>query len=292
MSAFMYLAHFDLHNPPFQILTPNDFSPAFDQGVTERMTKKRISQYLTTQLQAAGYRGPAVFSPVAIDILHKVSGGQMQQVNILADKSLLAAFIENTHWVQERHVLAAMRDSEIVYTPVWYEQKKWRYAVSGFLFFTFVAGIVVMHQPSHSEATPSPVNVISEQSRNPSLNSARADANKPLVNQRIEAAGFWLTQIQESATSIQLFVTEDDRPAKLERFLHRAAQFGTLNQLYILPIKQNKKSVFQIIYGQYSTLEAANTALNSLPEKYKAAFKPVVCKIKIETQTCQIDSKD
>jgi septal ring-binding cell division protein DamX len=38
----------------------------------------------------------------------------MRRVNILADKALLAAFVENTHQIESRHVQAAIRDSEMV----------------------------------------------------------------------------------------------------------------------------------------------------------------------------------
>ncbi len=37
----------------------------------------------------------------------------MRRINILADKSLLAAFVEDTHGIEPRHVQAAMRDSEL-----------------------------------------------------------------------------------------------------------------------------------------------------------------------------------
>jgi hypothetical protein len=37
----------------------------------------------------------------------------MRRVNILADKSLLAAFIENTYYIKPQHVQAAIRDSEL-----------------------------------------------------------------------------------------------------------------------------------------------------------------------------------
>jgi septal ring-binding cell division protein DamX len=37
----------------------------------------------------------------------------MRRINILADKSLLAAFVEDTHNIEPRHVQAAMRDSEL-----------------------------------------------------------------------------------------------------------------------------------------------------------------------------------
>jgi hypothetical protein len=65
------------------------------------------------RMRAAGYRGPNIFSPGAIKLIADASNGLMRRVNILADKSLLAAFVEDTHDVEERHVQAAMRDCEI-----------------------------------------------------------------------------------------------------------------------------------------------------------------------------------
>jgi septal ring-binding cell division protein DamX len=42
----------------------------------------------------------------------KTSSGLTRRVNLIADKALLAAFSENTHSIQPRHIKAALRDSE------------------------------------------------------------------------------------------------------------------------------------------------------------------------------------
>jgi septal ring-binding cell division protein DamX len=47
----------------------------------------------------------------------------MRRVNILADKALLAAFVENTHKIEARHVQAAIRDSEMVPMHNWFNRK-------------------------------------------------------------------------------------------------------------------------------------------------------------------------
>jgi septal ring-binding cell division protein DamX len=65
-------------------------------------------------MRAAGYKGPDVFSAAAVLHIGKASQGLMRRVNILADKALLAAFVENTHKIEDRHVQAAIRDSEMV----------------------------------------------------------------------------------------------------------------------------------------------------------------------------------
>jgi MSHA biogenesis protein MshM len=63
-------------------------------------------------MRAAGYRGPNVFAPEAVRRIVKASEGLTRRVNIVADKSLLAAFADNQHGITARHVDRAVRDSE------------------------------------------------------------------------------------------------------------------------------------------------------------------------------------
>ncbi|MFZ6798661.1 ExeA family protein [Undibacterium sp. Di24W] len=84
-----------------------------------------IPEFLMFRMRAAGYHGPNVFSKAAIKRLAKVSEGIVRRINILADKALLAAFADNTHAVEAKHINAAIRDSEfsskkpdIAYQPI------------------------------------------------------------------------------------------------------------------------------------------------------------------------------
>ncbi|MDD5383933.1 MAG: AAA family ATPase [Gallionella sp.] len=77
------------------------------------LSRNTLENYLMFRMRAAGYRGPDIFSPNAIKLIADTSNGLMRRINILADKSLLAAFVEDTHNIEARHVQAAMRDSEI-----------------------------------------------------------------------------------------------------------------------------------------------------------------------------------
>lgn len=72
-----------------------------------------LENYLMFRMRTANYHGPNIFSPAAIKLIAKASNGLMRRANVLADKALLAAFIENTHYIELRHIEAAMRDSEI-----------------------------------------------------------------------------------------------------------------------------------------------------------------------------------
>jgi MSHA biogenesis protein MshM len=73
---------------------------------------KEIGEYLIFRLRAAGYFGPHLFTNAAIAKIASSAQGLVRRVNILADKSLLAAFAENVYQVTPKHVQAAIGDSE------------------------------------------------------------------------------------------------------------------------------------------------------------------------------------
>ncbi len=88
------------------------------------LSQKFIHDYLMFRMRAAGYKGPDIFTPEAEKMIGKASQGLLRRVNILADKALLAAFVENTHAIEARHVQAALRDSEMMPMNPWANRKQ------------------------------------------------------------------------------------------------------------------------------------------------------------------------
>ncbi|MHB9116943.1 MAG: AAA family ATPase [Burkholderiales bacterium] len=72
---------------------------------------ENTGEYLNHRLRAVGYRGPDLFPPKAIALIAKASRGLARRINILADKTLLAAYAENAHTIRLDHVRTALRDS-------------------------------------------------------------------------------------------------------------------------------------------------------------------------------------
>ena len=73
---------------------------------------KEIGDYLIFRLRAAGYYGPHLFTDKAIQKISNAAEGLVRRVNILADKSMLAAFADNVYQITPKHVNAAIADSE------------------------------------------------------------------------------------------------------------------------------------------------------------------------------------
>jgi len=78
----------------------------------EPLIRSDIDSYVDFRMRAAGYRGPSLFMPQAMKRIARASVGLTRRINILADKSLLAAFADGEHQVTAKHARAAVRDSE------------------------------------------------------------------------------------------------------------------------------------------------------------------------------------
>lgn len=108
--------------------------PELDENLSEqhiRQLKERITysfnlaplqeyevrDYINTRLRVSGYQNMDLFNPKAVREIWKHSGGLLRRINILCDKSCLAAFAENDREVVARHVRTAINDSDFSAMP-------------------------------------------------------------------------------------------------------------------------------------------------------------------------------
>jgi type II secretory pathway predicted ATPase ExeA/septal ring-binding cell division protein DamX len=76
------------------------------------LTPAEVASYLEFRLRKAGFNGSALFSNDAVRRLAAACGGRTRRLNLLADKSLLAAFAGNAGKVKGEHVDRACADEE------------------------------------------------------------------------------------------------------------------------------------------------------------------------------------
>jgi MSHA biogenesis protein MshM len=69
-------------------------------------------QYIAYRLGQCGYNGPALFSTKAIDLLFRAAQGTPRMINVIAHKSLVAAFADQSRQVMPIHVRRAMADGQ------------------------------------------------------------------------------------------------------------------------------------------------------------------------------------
>jgi len=79
--------------------------------VLQLLDRKAASEYLLYRMRTiAGYEGPDIFSPAALRLIDVAASGLLRQLNMIADKSLTAAFLARASSVEADHVRKVMTD--------------------------------------------------------------------------------------------------------------------------------------------------------------------------------------
>jgi len=260
------------------------------------LSAPEVAKYVSFRMRAAGYRGPDVFAPGALARVARASGGLTRRINILADKSLLAAFTQDVHAVTERHVRAAIADSEFARL-----RKPWRPAV--YAGAALVAGVLIgaaVHWAFFSraikleapvaqipaippaQAAPAPVTEIQQPDPPPppllrpdqvQRLSGYSPAGQRLLAERIAATHELLERVPDEQFAIELFITDNTDPARMERFLMRARGLVPLGELFVIPVARGGQYRLRVIFGEFPSRAAAIEAGKHLPPRYQQAFR-------------------
>ena len=83
------------------------------------LTPAECADYLAFRLLRAGNQGERLFDAGALRLVCRASRGLGRRLNLLADKSLLAAFAGNSRHVSRCHVLQALADAPFVTPRGW-----------------------------------------------------------------------------------------------------------------------------------------------------------------------------
>ena len=87
------------------------------------LSRDEINYYLNHRLIVAGYKGGRMFSPLALLVLQRKTGGIPRLVNILAHKALLAVYGKGKRMVGLRDILAASQDTGATRSTWWRDWK-------------------------------------------------------------------------------------------------------------------------------------------------------------------------
>jgi len=96
----------------------------------------------------------------------------------------------------------------------------------------------------------------------------------PLLLARLEATRELLETEPDARYSLELYITENSDPARIERFLMRARDLVPLDEIFVLPLETGGRYRIWALYGVYADRAAAQEGRQQLPPKYQQAFRP------------------
>ncbi len=247
---------------------------------------KEIGEYLIFRLRAAGYFGPHLFSNTAISKIATSAEGLVRRVNILADKSLLAAFADNEYQVTPKHVQAAIADSEFG------AEKSKQQAKQSQVFMwvaLLVLGLALGYAASHwqqKQAIPSaqkpeivvaqPAPKVVEIAKDKNVNQTNtatvatgsasnisAAPQEDILTRRLNATSVWLANQAPTTVSIQLMGATNNTQLKTD--LEILSQQIELDNIYVYRTKVNNLPFLTVLYGSFANRFEATQALQKLP---------------------------
>jgi MSHA biogenesis protein MshM len=115
----------------------------------QAMSAPAMRGYLLHRLHSSGYSGAALFSRQALSLLYSASGGVPRLINIIAHKSLLAAYGQGRDRVSRKHMISAIVDTTeskalgrlLVYRDYWLWPILTAAMVAAVLFFPLGKGL-------------------------------------------------------------------------------------------------------------------------------------------------------
>jgi MSHA biogenesis protein MshM len=261
---------------------------------------KEVGEYLIFRLRAAGYHGPHLFSEKAINKIARAAEGLVRRVNILADKSLLAAFADNVYLVTPKHVNAAIADSEFGAERA--KKTSRNFLILG-IFGVMMAGLLLgylahlayqegmlnrfFNQATHAKAqNPAEIpdkskpledaslkKAETQQAVSPATNDAPVQqsavqedktTSTDILQARLTATQRWLSLNASETVTIQILGASDDN--QLRQQLAVLTQSVALDNLYVYETKVSGRDFYSVLYGSYPDRFLAYEALKKLPE--------------------------
>lgn len=260
-----------------------------------------IGVYLMFRMRAAGYRGPDLFTRRAIQTISQSSEGLTRRINILADKSLLAAFSEGLHQVDLRQVKAAIGDSR--FKPL-SANRSGRgcllagvaaslCATAGLAYFAgsqsnrqhamehaavtpvggtqtvptenlgkAASGVTsVFGAPAQPSAPGAPLVAASAAASPVKLPPASGNNPLPLLAERISATDAWLKTVPENHFTIQLLLADAGNQREVAGFIAANDKLLDVTQIRVFRTVINGRDRLGVIYGDYPTRDLAAATL-------------------------------
>ena len=253
-----------------------------------------VGKYLSFRMRAAGYRGPEVFTPRAVRRIASAAGGLTRRINILADKALLAAFTENTHAITHRHVRAAVADSEFAAPR---RSSRLLLYVAAAAAAGIAIGAAVPWMFSLPEVKPAPAPApVALVPREPVKEDPAPEPPKPepkallnpdqekriggysagghrLLAGRLSSSLERLEKADDERYSLELYMTDNPDPARMERFLLRARDLVPIEDVMVIPVSAAGQYRLWVLFGEFPTRDEAINAAKRLPPRYQEAFR-------------------
>jgi len=234
------------------------------------LAESEVADYLRSRLAVAGYRGPDLFSPSLITRMTRISGGLSRRINVLADKTLLAAYAGQTHTLTSAHLDAAAGDAEMQPHPqrplIRPEHRRWAWLSAGLAaalgLLVFVAWQSLSQKPSPLAAVPAAQSPSVAAFPEATVTAAPVVESIARVTDLARQTQHWLAAASPGTHVIQVASAKEAAQAAVLLMIFGHA---TPQPVRVLHGLSQGKPAWMILAGEYPNRDTAMAALRTLP---------------------------
>ncbi|MHB8759920.1 MAG: ExeA family protein [Thiobacillus sp.] len=219
------------------------------------LNESEVADYLRARLAVAGYRGPDLFPAALITRLTHLSAGLSRRINVLADKTLLAAYAAQTHTLTPAHLDAAAGDAEIPQTrraaPRRLSKRCRAWLSAGVAALGLLGWAAWQARPQPSATVPAVAAI-----PRPALPDAAGVLDEARRTRQ------WLAAAAPGTHVIQIAAAKDAAQAAV---LLAGLDPATPRPVRVLYGRSRGAPAWMILAGEFPDRDAATTALRGLP---------------------------
>lgn len=240
------------------------------------LTSEEAEAYIDHRLRIAGWRGGKLFSPAAMARVIKASQGRARRINLLADKSLLAAYAQAAPRVEKNHVQAAFGDLDAnpARTRTAASRLGWHLGASGFALGALLSAAVTWWLTHPAAASPVPQTAAVQDEMGASSPAVSREASPAIAEPEPDPDPIFtrtdavVANPQRRGFTLQLATL----PARVDlaKYLNEIKPHINLSDVYAHKRNYADKAVVVVYLGSYPDEQAAQEALSALPPQLRA----------------------
>jgi type II secretory pathway predicted ATPase ExeA len=221
----------------------------------EPLSRDDVGDYLAFRLRTAGHRGPDLFTPRAVRLIAKASQGLSRRINVLADKSLLAAFSAGKSLVDADEARAAIRDAR--FSPMG-EKRRGIFAATAIVILAAIIAAVSFVWRIEAEW---PADAAASAVLARAIHSA---GRAPTLGERIAATDKWLENAPDSHYFIQFLSTDANNLSDVRILVDELDARLNPRQIRVYRSRLSGHDRLGVIYGDYASRGEAEAELAKL----------------------------
>ena len=279
----------------------------------EPLQTSEVLEYINFRMWVSGFHGSDLFNQKVAKKITHYSKGLIRRINILSDKTLLAAYADGTRTITTKHVVTAAQDSQFESKSTFSKKAKTLIsalfilligALAGMMIFLFIFEKSFKNEPITGFFEKKDHNGLSDIKNKkpekptleiPGQNQPKKTAEPAIPNQEqfnpeknvtnelalsVERSRDWLISPETGDYSIQLLTFDNISPSQFVAFIDGLPDELLQNQLHFFyETNSSGKTVISVLYRDFETVNIALKRLDELPDKLNR-WHPFVRSIK------------